>query len=81
MPQLLPLSARIIDAIIRWEVSSREHYERNLMRPCWPAEMSGVTIGIGYDLGYQTRDGFMRENVELKRQVAMQRKQLGRMAA
>lgn len=61
MPQLFPLSARIIDAIIRWEVSSREHYERNLMRPCWPAEMSGVTIGIGYDLGYQTRDGFMRD--------------------
>lgn len=28
-----------------------------------------------------SRDGFMRENVELKRQVAMQRKQLGRMAA
>lgn len=61
MAQLLPLSARIIDAIVGWEVSSRGHYERNLTRPCWPAERSGVTIGIGYDLGYQKRDGFVRD--------------------
>lgn len=61
MPQLLPLSARAIAAIIRWEVSSRQNYEANLTRPCWPAEKSGVTIGIGYDLGYQTREGFVRD--------------------
>ncbi len=27
-------------------------------KPEWPGTSSGITIGIGYDLGYQTVDGF-----------------------
>ena len=31
------------------------YYSRYLQRPTWPGASSGVTIGIGYDLGYNTR--------------------------
>lgn len=54
-------SQAAIDLIIACEVTSAEHYRRRLSRPTWPEEASGVTIGIGYDLGYQTRDGFVRD--------------------
>lgn len=41
------------DLITRWEVTSRERYDRLYQRPIWPGGASGVTIGIGYDLGHQ----------------------------
>lgn len=37
--------------IVQFEVSSKAHYEARLHRPTWPGGQSGVTIGIGYDLG------------------------------
>jgi hypothetical protein len=43
-----------VDLIIRWEVTSRERYERALSRPIWPGGASGITWGIGYDAGHQT---------------------------
>ena len=42
------LSARGIEAIIRWETGGEAYYEP---QPEWPGESSGVTIGIGWDLG------------------------------
>ncbi|MGE0039143.1 MAG: hypothetical protein AB7S93_26405 [Xanthobacteraceae bacterium] len=45
------ISQAAIDLIVREEVSSREVYERNYRRPEWPGGSSGVTIGIGYDVG------------------------------
>ena len=47
-------SERAILAIIGWEVSDRETYEKLDAVPTWPGDDSGVTIGIGYDLGYET---------------------------
>ena len=44
-----------LDLIVEFEISSQEHYERSLVRPMWPGGESGVTIGIGYDLGFATR--------------------------
>ena len=44
--------------IIGFEVSSRANYERRLHRPIKPGGASGVTIGIGYDLGYVTLSQF-----------------------
>jgi hypothetical protein len=38
--------------IAREEVGSRRLYDMN-SRPGWPGGASGVTIGVGYDLGYQ----------------------------
>ncbi len=36
-------------------VSSPAYYSKKLQRPIWPGEQSGVTIGIGYDLGVTSR--------------------------
>lgn len=40
-----------IDMIVASEVSSKVHYEQKLQSPIWPKGRSGVTIGIGYDVG------------------------------
>ena len=43
------LSARGIKAIIAWETGGEQFYDRN---PEWPGEQSGITIGVGWDLGH-----------------------------
>ena len=30
------------------------YYNRHLLHPTWPGGASGITIGVGYDLGYNT---------------------------
>ena len=48
--QLNDASMRLI---LRFEVGGgEEYYTRFLQAPTWPGEASGVTIGVGYDLGY-----------------------------
>lgn len=44
--------------IVHFEVSSRAYYETKLHRPTKPGGSSGVTIGIGYDLGYHNEAEF-----------------------
>ena len=46
-----PISRPAIDLLIAAEVSSRAFYEAKLQHPVWPHGNSGVTIGIGYDVG------------------------------
>lgn len=41
--------------IIRWEITSQARYDRALRFPVWPGGASGVTWGVGYDGGHQTR--------------------------
>jgi len=49
------LSPRALKLIIDYEVGGGEgYYNAALKRPCYPGGQSGVTIGIGYDLGYNT---------------------------
>lgn len=48
---LLIASKKSLDLIVRFEISSEAHYRRRLAQPTWPGASSGVTIGIGYDLG------------------------------
>lgn len=48
------LCERPIDLIVAFEVGSPQAYARKYTRPIWPGAASGVTIGIGYDLGYHT---------------------------
>jgi hypothetical protein len=43
------LSEKGISEIIRWETGGRKYYQKH---PEWPGELSGVTIGIGWDLGH-----------------------------
>lgn len=45
-------SQKAIDLIINFEVTSKAYYEKHYQSPEWPGGASGVTIGIGYDLGY-----------------------------
>ena len=41
--------------LLDYEVGGGEAYYRKfLSRPTWPGEASGVTIGVGFDLGYNT---------------------------
>jgi GH24 family phage-related lysozyme (muramidase) len=58
-PSTLRISNRAISLIVACEVSSQQHYTRALERPTWPRLQSGITIGIGYDLGQVTVDDFV----------------------
>ncbi len=51
----LRVSTRGLKAIVKFEVSSRANYERNLTKATWPGGESGATVGIGYDLGYASK--------------------------
>jgi hypothetical protein len=50
----LTLSKKTIDAIVFFEVSSEAYYNSALKNPIWPGGASGVTIGVGYDLGHNS---------------------------
>lgn len=50
-----------IDLILKYEVSSKAYYNKKLKAPTWPGGGSGVTIGIGYDLGYNSERNFLRD--------------------
>lgn len=41
--------------IVEFETGGRSYYQSKLQRPTWPGGASGVTVGIGYDVGYNTR--------------------------
>ena len=43
------LSEKGIQRIINWETGGESYYDRN---PEWPGEASGITIGVGWDLGH-----------------------------
>src|SRR6185295_12196550 len=47
----LECSCTSLELIVGFEVGSRQRYEKKFRRPTWPGGSSGVTIGIGYDLG------------------------------
>jgi GH24 family phage-related lysozyme (muramidase) len=46
------VGSRAVRMIAAFEVSNKTRYENQYRRPMWPGKDSGVTIGIGYDLGY-----------------------------
>lgn len=54
----LVCSERSLNSIIFDEVTSRSHYIQRLQQPVLPPKFSGITIGIGYDLGMVTRAQF-----------------------
>lgn len=52
-PQLLTSQGRAL--LLEFEVGGgKSYYDKLLARPTWPEFASGVTIGIGYDLGYNS---------------------------
>lgn len=50
-PSNSPISQEAFDLIVQFEVSSKAVYEKKYRAPTWPGESSGVTVGIGYDIG------------------------------
>lgn len=48
------ISQASFDLIVSCEVVSRAVYEKKYKRPEWPKGRSGITVAIGYDLGYAT---------------------------
>lgn len=57
----LVVSRRGLEQIAQFEISSEGFYRRRLARPTWPGGASGITIGIGYDLGYNTKAQIIRD--------------------
>lgn len=64
-PRYRPSDRKISDdgikLIVAFEVTGRSRYEQLYQRPIWPRGSSGVTIGIGYDVGYVTT-AWLRED-------------------
>jgi GH24 family phage-related lysozyme (muramidase) len=50
----MQVGAKATEAIIGFEIGSPEYYNTCCKHPVYPGGASGVTIGIGYDLGQHT---------------------------
>lgn len=48
----MTISKKAIDLIIQHEVGGRAVYEKRYQKPIWAGGDSGLTIGLGYDVGY-----------------------------
>ena len=55
------ISPDAIELIEAMEVGSRADYDRKYQHPSWPQGNTGITIGIGYDLGYVSAQSFRRD--------------------
>ena len=55
------ISLAAIEEIIFEEDTSEFYYNKIYQRPEWPGGASGVTIGLGYDLGYATKDKVIKD--------------------
>ena len=53
------VSKRAADLIIQFEIGGRSIYEKSYQKPTWAGGDSGITIGIGADLGYMTEKEFL----------------------
>lgn len=60
------LSPNAYRLILEFEVSSELHYKKSLQHPTLPEVESGITIGIGYDLGYNNAETFNQDWKALK---------------
>lgn len=54
LPFDLKVSKKGLKQLVTHEISSEAYYRRALNSPTFPGGYSGVTIGIGYDLGYNS---------------------------
>jgi hypothetical protein len=64
------LSKKSLDLILEFEVGGGEnYYNKFLKNPTWPGEQSGVTIGVGYDLGYVNKTEFTEDWKDLPKEI------------
>jgi hypothetical protein len=52
------ISTKAVTFIVQQEISSRAYYASKAARPIYPGGASGITIGVGYDLHFQSEDRF-----------------------
>jgi len=45
-------------SVIQFETGGKNYYEKFLQRMTWPGGQSGITMGIGADLGYMSQQEF-----------------------
>jgi len=66
--------------VINFETGGKDYYEKFLKKTTWPGGASGVTIGIGADLGYLSKEEFdnyfakyftSAENVKLRSVIGL----------
>lgn len=57
----LTISRAGLEQLVQHEIVSKSYYNRRLKHPIWPGGASGVTIGIGYDLGYNSVSQIQRD--------------------
>jgi hypothetical protein len=70
LPEPSPdIPVKAVTFIAREEVGSRAYYDTHCARPDYPGGASGVTIGVGYDLGYQDKFAEDWEGVLLPDQI------------
>lgn len=60
-PQQSQSNGVLTNFIIDQETGGEEYYNKALSRPSWPKAQSGVTIGAGYDLGYNSPEEIRRD--------------------
>jgi GH24 family phage-related lysozyme (muramidase) len=53
------ISKKSLEMIIHHEIGGRAYYDKKLQAPIWAGGESGVTIGMGYDLGFNSDKQFM----------------------
>ena len=63
------LSSNSLKLIFDFEVGGgQNYYNKFLKNPTWPGEQSGVTIGIGYDVGYVNKTEFSNDWKDLPKE-------------
>jgi hypothetical protein len=64
------LNKKSLDLILEFEVGGGEnYYNKFLKNPTWPEGQSGVTIGVGYDLGYVNKTEFSEDWKDLPKET------------
>lgn len=51
----------LLKVLIEQEVSNEANYKNKLQQPIWPGGLSGITIGLGYDIGYQKPEELQKD--------------------
>ena len=55
------ISRKAIELIIQHEIGGRAVYDKRYNKVYWAGGESGATLGIGYDLGYNTEKQFLAD--------------------
>lgn len=64
------LNKKSLDLVLEFEVGGGEnYYNKFLKNPVWPEGQSGVTIGVGYDLGYVNKTEFSEDWKDLPKET------------